>query len=320
MNSYTGNGAYCYANSTSMLLKSAGADVSPSRLEVLTGVGLGGLWLEEDKILYFGNWDCAPYTGIGEALRLLGFTVTEKVRDRAADPAAVLAELRADLQHGPVVLGPLDMGYLNYNPNWQWLFGSDHYVLAYDMDDEYLYLHDPAGFPHVALTLAQLAEAWRTDCFSYRPQAYQCWLNPVRVQTPGEEEVYAGALAYFKSTYEDARAYAQQHGVKEGRDAILALADVIAAGELTPELRGHLSYFLFQLGAKRALDYAEFFQARNPELAVLKNAQARLFGRAHTQLVADRLPELTATVRELAEVEAEFREALFAACAVQAQG
>ncbi|MBL0386700.1 hypothetical protein JJB07_08550 [Tumebacillus sp. ITR2] len=312
MTPYIGNGAYSYADSTAMLLQSIGEEVSPSLIEVLTGVGLGGLWLEEYSMLYFGNWDCAPYTGIGKALEMLGFTYTEKVRTRDADPSAVLAELRADLKKGPVVLGPLDMGYLSYNPNAQGLFGTDHYVFAYDMDDEYLYLHDPAGFPHVGLTLQQLIPAWRTDCFSYRPEAYQCWMAPARVKTPSEEETYEGALRYFKSTYDDASAYADQNGVPQGRDAILALAETIATEGVSPEMRGHLAHYLFSLGAKRALDYTAYFQTRDPELASIKKRQARLFGQAHTVLLSEQIQALVTTIRELADVEAEFRDALFA--------
>ncbi|KEO83558.1 Ish1 domain-containing protein [Tumebacillus flagellatus] len=59
-----------------------------------------------------------------------------------------------------------------------------------------------------------------------------------------EDDIYAKAIQYFKSTYEDARAYAEEHGVKQGR-------------------------------------------------------------------VAEKREALVETVRELAEIEAEFREALF---------
>jgi len=36
---YIGNGPYCYANATAMLLASIGENVPPSQIEVLTGQG-----------------------------------------------------------------------------------------------------------------------------------------------------------------------------------------------------------------------------------------------------------------------------------------
>ena len=45
MISYIGNGDYCYANATAMLLTANGENVSPSRIEGLCGVdedGAGG--------------------------------------------------------------------------------------------------------------------------------------------------------------------------------------------------------------------------------------------------------------------------------------
>lgn len=41
MSVYYGNGAYCYANSASMLLSTIGEEISPSLIEVLTGFSLG---------------------------------------------------------------------------------------------------------------------------------------------------------------------------------------------------------------------------------------------------------------------------------------
>lgn len=38
---YIGNALYCFADSTAMLLASIGENISSSRIEVLTGVGLG---------------------------------------------------------------------------------------------------------------------------------------------------------------------------------------------------------------------------------------------------------------------------------------
>ena len=62
------------------------------------------------------------------------------------DLEEVKGKLETFLSNGPVVLGPLDMGHLIYNPNHTILYGVDHFVTVYALDSQYLYLHDPAGF------------------------------------------------------------------------------------------------------------------------------------------------------------------------------
>ena len=38
-----------------------------------------------------------------------------------------------------VLIGPIDMGYLIYNPRYRFLGGADHYVLIYGFDDKNIY-------------------------------------------------------------------------------------------------------------------------------------------------------------------------------------
>jgi hypothetical protein len=76
--------------------------------------------------------------------------------------------------------------------------------------------------------------------------------------------------------------------------------------------RSHLVDFALPLGARRALDYAAFFEGDDADLATLKRRQAVLFGRGHTVAVARRWEEASAVLAELAEVEAAFQTALLA--------
>jgi|GEM_PF-7018153 len=77
---YIGNGAYCYSNSTSMLLASIGEDISPSLIEVVGGVGLGAYYLPETNIAFFSNFSGLPDQAISKALEILGFEFTEKAQ------------------------------------------------------------------------------------------------------------------------------------------------------------------------------------------------------------------------------------------------
>lgn len=303
---YIGNALYCFADSTSMLLASIGENISPSHIEVLTGVGLGAWWREEAKMILFSN--TPPDIGISEALRLLGFEYTEKSRQEA-EPVP-LEELRADLVQSPALLGPLDMGYLSYIP---WETGpADHYVLAYAVDGSEIHLHDPLGFPHVSLRLDQLGLAWKAERIDYGRGHYRYWTSPERIHQPTEQEVYDRALQYFRSCYQYADGLAARENWTIGREAIVACADHVRGGKVSPPEVEHMVFFAFQLGAARALDFAALFDFRNAELAALKRRQARLFGRCHTLAVRKEWSSLADTLQELANVEEEFRASLFA--------
>jgi len=85
---YIGNGAYCYANSTSMLLASMDENIEPSLIEVLTGTSIG-IAVELDKEKKSLSFDRSPTLlpdlGITKALDILGFTYKTKVFDNEED-------------------------------------------------------------------------------------------------------------------------------------------------------------------------------------------------------------------------------------------
>ncbi|MED1781544.1 hypothetical protein P4V43_06855 [Brevibacillus fortis] len=306
---YIGSGPYCYANSSAMLLETIGEKVSPAVLEVLSGVGIGAMWHEEQKVIYFGQ--VIPDRGVSHALELLGFRWTE--RSGAAEGEPPLEELRRDLERGPVLLGPLDMGYLTYNPNAAYLGGADHFVLAYEMDEQAIYLHDPAGFPFVSLPLSQFVLAWKAEKIFDRLFSYHYWTAPERVGSPSEEKLAANALRLFQGIYQESASMEPKASVLHGKEAILRVVKRIEEeGGLSPAEIGHFSYFAFQLGARRAMDFAVFFSKHSPELAAIKEKQAKQFGGCHTLIVEKNEQELAKAMRVLADIEEEFRQVLCA--------
>jgi hypothetical protein len=289
-----------------MLLASIGENISSSQIEVLTSVGLGAFWINDAKLIFFSN--TPPDIGVSRALELLGFEYTEKSRPET-EPAP-LDELRAVLAESSAVLGPVDMGYLHYLPFHDQVAGADHYILVYAMDEDGIYLHDPAGFPHVSLPLDQLGLAWRAERIDYRRDAYRYWTAPKRVQHPTEEEIYDRGLQHFRSCYRGADDWATGGNWVVGHDAILTCADHVQGGEISPQEAGHMTGFAFRLGARRALDFAAFFDRRDAELAALKRRQAELFGRCHVLAIREDWTSLAGALGQLADVESEFRAAL----------
>jgi hypothetical protein len=128
---YIGNGHYCYANVTAMLLDAVGECVKPEIVEVLSGVGVGAHWLKTDDLIFFDS--ASPDRGITTALRLLGFAVQEQV-SMDDDPPPWPA-LKDALRRGPAILSPVDLGLLTHmsgrlKEEQAALFGRSHTLLV----------------------------------------------------------------------------------------------------------------------------------------------------------------------------------------------
>ena len=305
---YIGSGAYCYANSTVMLLASIGEDISSSLIEVLSGVGLGAFIQKKSNLIFFSSLTGLPDTGISKALDILGFGYKEEAK--AQSEPAPFEELGRVLKESPAILGPLDMGFLKYNPDCQHLYGVDHYVLAFSLEDGRVCLHDPAGFPCVFLSLNQLKKAWKADKVFYSKGFYRYWAFPKRIKTPTEKEIYKKALQFFKSIYQASEAKATKEKWVIGREAILTCAKRMQSGKASQDEVGQLIHFALPLGAKRALDFASFFDFRDGDLAVLKRQQAKLFGKSHTLAVGKDWPSLAKELQKLGDIEEKFRRIL----------
>lgn len=304
---YIGKIEYCYSNSTAMLLRSIGEQIDPSLIEVMTGMGIGAHMAQDSGALLF---DCTePDIGISRALRNLGFSFDEANSDNPEH--APFERLRELLQHGPVVLGPLEFAKLIYNPAHVGSADSDHYVLAYDADDTYVYVHDPWGFPCARIPYTDLEKAWRAEAISYKRDYFRYWSNPKRIEQPNNDELYARAIAVCKEVYTTDQEIIERAGKLVGSEAIRKMADEIRKQPLSSWQVSFFVKFSLPLSAKRSLDYAEFFKGRSDILSAIKGQQALLFGLAGTQAVANEGARLADSLDQLAVLEEEFRNELF---------
>jgi len=306
---FRGNGPYCYSNTVSMLLSTIGEQVSPQEMEAYTGVGLGAFWLPKEKLLFFSSFSNPPDLGITRALRLLGFSFEENVTSDPGKPP--LEQLRSDLASSAAVLGPLDMGYLTHNPLYKRMMGADHFVLAYRFEKDGVLIHDPEGFPSVLLPFRQLELAWRADRIPYRRGQYRYWTRPRRERRPSQDELYESNLKSFKEVYTEAENLAGRHDIAIDAKAINTLQKHVEKGKVSPAERGFMVYFSFKLGARRALDFASLLGSKHPELAGLKEKQAELFGALQSLAVQRKWAKVADSLEQLAQVETEFRDALF---------
>ena len=304
---YIGDGPYCYANSASMLLESAGESVEPRLVEVLSGVGLGAFWIPESQTLFLSGAASAPDVGVSRSFGLLGFEVTEESESDGA-PMPMEA-LNLQLAKGPVMLGPLDMGELSYHPNAHGANGIDHFVLALHVEDDAVVVHDSAGYPAMPIEVGALGRAWRADLIEYRRGTYRRWHSPVRVEDPSPEQIAGAAIQSFGRTYRDSRAVGGPNTIV-GPEAIEALVAAIKGRDLLDRGLEHLRRFALPLGVRRALDYFWYLRNLDLGLAELKRRQAWRLARAHAAACSHKWEALADHLRHLAELEYRVETAL----------
>ncbi len=300
MQMYFGDVSLCYSYSLAMALDSYGYDFKAEFLEAIMVMGNGASIVKEDErhpLVFFDNG--MPDLSISHSLKILGFDYEDFYLKNGAevDLEEIKRKLETFLSNGPVVLGPLDMGHLTYNPNHTILYGVDHFVTVYGIDDQYLYLHDPAGFACMKVTFKDILEAWKAEAIDYKRGAYSMWGNFKRLKTPSQTEIYQETAKIIKSRY------------LNGQNGFLkCYAKAVAESGLNTEQKQLHQYFSFKLAAVRSLYLSKFLKDHDPEGARLKEELASLFGQAHLSCLKEDYQELSNFLYQIAEVDGLFKD------------
>ncbi|KAG8406179.1 hypothetical protein J3458_016157 [Metarhizium acridum] len=88
------------------------------------------------------GWD--PMHSFDDMLSAAGWTSKLTIGKDADD---ALACLKRELRQGPVFVGPVEMGYLRYQPGNKGPIGADHYVVVLGIDGDRLDLHESPRLP-----------------------------------------------------------------------------------------------------------------------------------------------------------------------------
>ena len=300
---YTGNGAYCYANSLYMALRESGAAAGsvpePGFIECLTTMPFGTLYLRvgRDLLVFFSSPLTNPDQGITTALEVMGWECRD---EREGTPEAALARLSEAAARGPVLAGPLDMGALGYMPYHQQVSGSDHFVIVLGVEHDRVRVHDPDGFPYAALPASEFLRAWRAERVRYcrTPYTMRSAFRPVR--RPTRQEMITRTVAAMGANLAADPGGPDQYG---GPRAVRLLAgDLRGAG--AKRLAGHLTSFALPLAARRSHDAAAFLrEAGRVEAADLLERRARSFGEAQYWAVQERWERAADLIEAVAEVD-----------------
>ncbi|RSI74164.1 hypothetical protein D8859_06490 [Streptococcus oralis] len=300
MQMYFGDVSLCYSYSLAMALDAYGYDFKADFLEAIMVMGNGASIVKEDDqhpLVFFDNG--MPDLSISHSLKILGFDYEDfYLKDGAeVDLEEIKRKLETFLSNGPVVLGPLDMGHLTYNPNHTILYGVDHFVTVYALDGQYLYLHDPAGFACMKVTFNDIIEAWKAEAIDYKRGSYSMWGNFKKVKSPSQTEIYQETARIMKNRYLNG-----QSGVLE------CYAKAVAENGLNTEQKQLHQYFSFKLAAVRNLYLSKFLKDHNPEGTRLKEELATLFGQAHLSCLKENYQELSHLLYQIAEVDGLFKD------------
>ena len=300
MQMYFGDVSLCYSYSLAMALDAYGYDFKVEFLEAIMVMGNGASIVKEDEqhpLVFFDNG--MPDLSISHSLKILGFDFEEfYLKDGTeVDLEEIKGKLESFLSNGPVVLGPLDMGHLTYNPNHTILYGVDHFVTVYDIDDQYLHLHDPAGFACMKVAFKDILEAWKAEAIDYKRGSYSMWGNFKKVKSPSQTQIYQETARIMRDRYVDGQ-----------NDVLECYAKAVAENGLNTEQKQLHQYFSFKLAAVRNLYLSKFLKDHDPEGARLKEELATLFGQAHLSCLKEDYQELAHLLYQIAEVDGRFRD------------
>jgi hypothetical protein len=306
---YIGSGDYCFSNSLHMSLLASGAPAerlpSIGFLECLTTMPFGYTYLKEAELFFFSGPN--PDLGLTRAIEMLGWTCR---LERGGTEEVALARLRAAVQHAPVLIGPVNMGYLTYNPNHPYLLGADHYIMVLSAEEDQVLVHDPKGFPSAALPVENLLKAWRAEgmdlVYTDEPYTMRAAFQPREPRS--RERMIERTLPFMSANLRQER---WKPGMYGGIPALRMLAHTFRA-EVPEQLAVHLFYFALPLGLRHKVDAQVFLREGNQsEAAELIEEQARLLGQAQYAGVQRSWSEAAALLEQVATLE----ERLLTVCA-----
>lgn len=301
--SYIGSGPYCYSNSFSMMFGEASP---PTRIIEFATCSAFGMHLLRGNAPFFDPFCWTPEASFSAALDAMGWA-SDLVRGE--DPGSALGHLKVALREGPVWIGPVEMGHLHHQPGRKGPVGADHYVVAIEMDDESILIHDPEGFPYVRLPLDLFLQSWQTTTLDYGTSF---------TMRHGFRQTSARSHAdIIRTSLTSARRWLSCQGADQippgtigNGQAANTLADMVDNG-IEEDLRDHLVHFAIRVGARRAADAATCLaQISQTRAAAILDRQARLIGSLQYPLVIGEDIRAAALLRNLAPTYDELLDAL----------
>lgn len=299
MDLFIGDVPLCYTNSVAMVLKSQGYHYQPEYLEAIMVMGNGASFVDKNSkhpLVFFDNG--LPDLSISNCLSILGFNYEEFYLPNFDENAIVHTRKKLEqlLNNGSVVVGPLDMGHLSYNPNSLNLSGVDHFVLVTKLEKDFVYLHDPAGYPCMKMRFGEFVKAWKAEAIHYKRGSFSMWGNLKRIKEPTPQEIFHDVSIIMKKRYE------------QGSTKVIEYyANSVKTNGLNQQQQEIHQYFSFRLASARNLYLSEFLKGFDLTRAEIKKQLSILFGQAHLDSMEEDYTHLATTLMDIAKLDQQFR-------------
>lgn len=307
MISYSGNSAYCFSNSLKMCLENAGMASIPDvgLIEALTGMPFGATFLDLKTPVFFPSPSkIDPEKGLSMAMESLGWNcTTEQIEDEANAKKSLVNAVQA----GPVLVGPLNMGGLSYDPNRSIKQGGDHFVVVTNINNGWVELHDPQLFPCAILPINEFLDTWNAKEIGYSTHPYTLRFDFQNYLNLSLDETIDNHLHTVRQLMKQE----EMGGITYcGSEAFLKVAELVS-GTTNLDFTNTLVNFCFPLGARRCIDGSNYFRkAKNNNAAVLMEQKAKLFGNAQYYAVQKNRESLVEVLNELAFLEPEIAQSI----------
>ncbi|MFP3962313.1 hypothetical protein SMC26_08290 [Actinomadura fulvescens] len=255
-----------------------------------------GMQLVGGTLPFFDPYGWNPEIGIEKALATLGWNA-ETVSGGPSDVA--LERLSSCLAHGPVMVGPIEMGYLRYQPGMTGPIGADHYLTVLGIHNDQVISHDPQGYPFTMLPLTDFLKAWQADTIDFG-EPFTMRMNFARAGRVGVKEALTASIPQAIDWLRAEPDHAMPPGSTGNGDAAQALAASLESGH-DERLHEHLVHFAIRVGARRVTDAATCLrEIERTQAAAVMFRQAQLIGSLQQALATGDNSTAARTLRTLA--------------------
>ena len=164
---YSGNYTYCgtYALFDCFLKQT---NVSMNQFEILTSVPFGVVHNNEYAHRIISPY-CDPSEGMKKAAQILNLEYTSLEIEDSSEAYDILVK---QLAHGAVVLGPLNMGKLDYFAKPSIYDKVPHYIAVYKYEQGRFYVNDPEGLIGYYIPEDEIMKAWESSDLYETKHAY----------------------------------------------------------------------------------------------------------------------------------------------------
>ena len=299
---FIGSGPNCYASSMAMVLQPHAP--STAILEFATSSAFGMQTFANNAFFDPVGWD--PLQGMAQALPLVGWESSETISPNETE---ALQNLKNALEEGPVIVGPVEMGFLKHSPTASGPIGADHFVVPTRIADGQVEFHDPAGYPYAILPIADFLKAWRTDSLDYG-KSYTMRHGFKKVEDVSDEEAIRRAIPFAREWLAVKHKGDMPPDTKGNREATEVLAKKIET-QFSPDIKDHLIFFAVQCGARRTADAATCLaKVGYDKAANVMSDISRKIGHLQHPLVVSDTEKAAALLREIGPLYDELEAAL----------